>query len=106
MRYYPPDGPKSPFVPYLLNNHQDVDILRDTVAAMGMMALSNVNHSPSGKAQAYTLYGKILQALRASAVSPDGTISSTEMAAVMMLGNFEVFRSGIKWCLFETNENV
>lgn len=90
MRYYPPDGTKSPFVPFLLENYQDVGILRDTVTAMGMMALANANHSSAGKAQAYNLYGKVLQNLRTSAVSPDGTISSISMATVMMLGNFEV----------------
>lgn len=104
MRYYPPDGTKSPFVPYLLENHQEVGILRDTVTAMGMMALSNANRSSAGKAQAYNLYGKILQALRTSAVSPDGTISSISMATVMMLGNFEVFRCHINWHLLETND--
>lgn len=90
MRYYPPDGTKSPFVPYLLENHQDVGILRDTVTAMGVMALSNASRSSAGKAQACNLYGKVLQALRTSTMSPDGTISSIAMATVMMLGIFEV----------------
>lgn len=99
MRYYPLHGTTSPFVPFLLEHHQDVGILRDTVTAMGVMALSNVNRSLAGKTQAYKLYGKILQALRISAVSPDGKISSISMATVMMLGNFEVchLRDNCHW---------
>ncbi|KAJ3497835.1 hypothetical protein NLG97_g1592 [Lecanicillium saksenae] len=70
------------------------DALETITAAAGLAALANIGTSPEWKSQAYSMYGTAIRRLHASLQAPDQVVSDQTLAAVMMMGVFEVIASG------------
>jgi hypothetical protein len=59
-------------------------------AAAGLAALANSSSAQDLIPQAYTLYGEALRKVRIALQDPEQAISDETLAAVMLMGTFEV----------------
>lgn len=78
------------FLPHLLQQDQDVDILRVIVSATGLAALASTENSSPWNVEAYRWYGNGLRELQVALQNPVRMASDGILGAVMILGTFEV----------------
>lgn len=77
-------------LPVLLQHEPPTGALNTIVAAAGLAALANAGASTPWKYEAYHSYGKALQQLQVDLKDPVRMKSDSTLAAVMLMGTFEV----------------
>jgi hypothetical protein len=77
-------------LPILLQQEEPTGALSNIVSAAGLAALANAGTSTPWKLDAYRSYGKALQQLRDDLTDPVRMKSDSTLAAVMLMGTFEV----------------
>lgn len=77
-------------LPVLLLHEPPTGALSTIVAAAGLAALANAGASTAWKYDAFRLYGKALQQLQVDLKDPVRMRSDSTLAAVMLMGTFEV----------------
>lgn len=99
------DTPVQPFgsglheyIPKLLQQQQQQqakgDVLATITAAAGLAALANTRSSTKWRSEAYQMYGAAIYQLKCNLADPQLVKSDRTLAAVMLMGMFEVIASG------------
>ncbi|PTB45247.1 hypothetical protein M441DRAFT_64920 [Trichoderma asperellum CBS 433.97] len=81
-------------LPVLLQHEPPTGALNTIVAAAGLAALANAGASAPWKFDAYRSYGKALEQLRVDLKDPVRMKSDSTLAAVMLMGTFEMISDG------------
>ncbi|KAJ6438179.1 hypothetical protein O9K51_08770 [Purpureocillium lavendulum] len=83
------------YVPVLLRQECDTDAFRTIVTAAGLAAMANAgNSTASWRGEAYKLYSGAIRQLRDDLNDPVRSKLDHTLAAVMLMGTFEVIASG------------
>lgn len=86
-------------LPVLLQKEPPTGALGTIVTAAGLAALANAGASTSWKYDAYRSYGKALQQLQVDLQDPVRVKSDSTLAAVMLMGTFEMISNGDLTCM-------
>ncbi|RSM10761.1 hypothetical protein CEP52_003407 [Fusarium oligoseptatum] len=79
------------YLPGLLRNETfPFGVLSTITAAAGLAALSNAGNAPAWRSEAFRMYGKAIRQLRDALQDPVERVSDQTLAAVMLMGMFEV----------------
>ncbi|QYS96902.1 Zn2Cys6 [Trichoderma simmonsii] len=81
-------------LPVLLQREAPTGALSIIISAVGLAALANSGTSTPWKHEAYRLYGKALQRLQTDLQDSAGMKSDSTLAAVMLMGTFEMIANG------------
>lgn len=85
------------YIPKLLQQQQQQtkdDVLATITAAAGLAALANAGSSTKWRSEAYQMYGAAIYQLKCNLADPRLVKSDRTLAAIMLMGMFEVIASG------------
>lgn len=88
-------------LPVLLQHGPPKGALNTIVAAAGLAALANAGASTQWRYDAYRSYGKALQQLQVDLKDPVRMKSDSTLAAVMLMGTFEVKYHSVPFLLLQ-----